>query len=132
MIVLINFKNTFERTFNSKATDLKSIPIIKPMIMAINIQCVKLFFKNMWQDIKNFFIEKFINPIKEHGLVGIVEAFGNLFIKICELIVKFTLYLEDKFVEICSSLFDIISEYAPKIFSFICEKIKDLWKIFIK
>ncbi|MGY3805502.1 hypothetical protein ACWNT8_15665 (plasmid) [Pigmentibacter ruber] len=91
------------------------------------IENVKIFFKNMWQDIKNFFIEKFINPIKEHGLVGIVEAFGNLFIKICELIVKFTLYLEDKFVEICSSLFDIIAEYSPKLFSYICDKIKDLW-----
>ena len=62
------------------------------------IDNIKQWFKELWANVCGFFIEKVINPIKNHGLIGILEAVANIQTTIFNLI-KSGLFKLFEFIE---------------------------------
>ncbi|MBX9839454.1 MAG: hypothetical protein K2X69_14205 [Silvanigrellaceae bacterium] len=62
------------------------------------IDNIKQWFKELWNNVCGFFIEKVINPIKTHGLIGILEAVANIQTTIFNLI-KSGLFKLFEFIE---------------------------------
>lgn len=102
---------------------------VKKKVLEI-VDSIKKCFSELWNNICSFFFENVINPIKSHGLIGILEAVRNIQIAIINLIISGVTKLFEFIGYIIGKIWDgivYVFQKIPEFITYCMEKISKIW-----